>query len=203
MAPVYRELYIAAFLFGLAMGVHHVTVLFFLPSLAALVLATAKPRFFISRNLLFAALIAIVGLSIYAYLPLAASRSPLINWGEPRTMDAVWQHMLGKQYQMLFRFDTARLADHLWFLVREWGAFGLPAVLALAIAGLIDRSRRDRAVVAFLLVATGIDILYISLYFIADDRDAYYLPTFISLTIAVACGVRWIIEKGGTDLLRV
>jgi len=71
-------LYIAALIFGLAMGVHHVTVGLTLPALAAVVYSTEGFKFFSSRRLAYAALFAIAGLFVYAYLPIAASGSPSI-----------------------------------------------------------------------------------------------------------------------------
>jgi hypothetical protein len=188
----YRKLYIAALVFGLGLGVHHVTVAFFLPSLAVVVLTTAGRRFLASRHFLFAALFAIAGLSVYAYLPLAASQSPTLNWGEPSTLEAVWRHVSGQQYQSFFSFEPERLLDLTRFLSREWGLIWVPATLALALAGFIDRFRRERAMAAFLAIVICIDVLYCIVYAIAEDRDAYYLPTFIALTIAAAYGARWL-----------
>src|SRR5436853_2612544 len=93
----YRWLYGAAFTFGLAMGVHHVSVAVTLPAFAVLVFATEGFRFFASRRLAKAALCAFTGLAIYLYLPLAAMRSPLMNWGNPRTPERIWWHVTGRQ----------------------------------------------------------------------------------------------------------
>jgi len=50
-------MYAAAFVFGLAMGVHHVTVALTLPAIAVVVYRTEGLKFFGSRRLLYAALI--------------------------------------------------------------------------------------------------------------------------------------------------
>lgn len=190
--PSYRRLYFAAAVFGLAMGVHHVTTAFFLPSLALLVYTTAGRQFFTSKRILFAALISFAGLiAVYTYLPLAASRSPMMNWGEPTTFGAVWRHITGRQYQAYFDLEPDRLLDLGRFLLREWGFVWFPATLLLAIAGLVDRYRRDRRSFAFLTTVICIDVLYCIIYPISEDRDAYYLPTFIAMTLAAAYGVRW------------
>ena len=69
-------LYAAAFVFGLALGVHHVTVALMLPALAVIVYRTEGLRFFRSKRLVYAAIISIAALlAVYAYLPLAASRT--------------------------------------------------------------------------------------------------------------------------------
>ena len=70
-------IYAAAFVFGLAMGVHHVTVALTLPAIAVVVYRTEGLKFFTSRRILYAALISIGALIlVYSYLPWAASRSP-------------------------------------------------------------------------------------------------------------------------------
>lgn len=66
-----RLLYLAAVLFGLALGVHHVTVALILPALAVIVYRAQGINFFTSRRLLFAALFSFAALVlIYCYLPL-------------------------------------------------------------------------------------------------------------------------------------
>jgi hypothetical protein len=193
-SPVYRKLYLAALVFGLGMGVHHVTMAFLLPSLAVMVYATAGRRFFIGKQFLIAALIAAAGLSVYAYLPLAASRSPLMNWGEPTSLDALWRHVTGRQYQAFFNFQVSNLLDLVRFLSREWGVVWLPAALVLAAIGFVERFRRDRLLFTFLAVIICVNIAYCMAYTISEDRDAYYLPTFISITMAAAFGARRLLE---------
>src|SRR6266481_422904 len=55
-------LYTAALVFGLALGVHHVTVGLTIPALAVIVYRTQGLRFFTGRRLVYAALISIAGL---------------------------------------------------------------------------------------------------------------------------------------------
>src|SRR4030095_781869 len=57
-SSTHRYLYAGAFLFGLALGVHHVSVGLMLPALAVLVFKTEGIGFFTSRRLLYAALFA-------------------------------------------------------------------------------------------------------------------------------------------------
>lgn len=85
-----RLLYLAAFIFGLALGVHHATVGVTLPALAVVAFRTEGLRLFKSKQLLYAALISFAALVlIYTYLPLTAARSPIINWGDPRTLQRI------------------------------------------------------------------------------------------------------------------
>jgi len=187
-------LYTAAGLFGLALGVHHVTVALILPALAILVWKTQSVRFFTSKRLLFAALISFLGLvAVYSYLPLAAARSPIMNWGKVDSLTTVWWHITGRQYQVFLSFNSKIMGQELVtfgrFLVREFGYWWLPVTPALALIGLSGLFKQDRAAFWFLLTIILADMAYGVSYFIAEDKDAYYLPTFISIAIAAGFGL--------------
>lgn len=194
-------IYAAAFVFGLAMGVHHVTVGLTLPAIAAVVYATQGLRFFTSRRLLFAALISIGGLvAVYAYLPLAASRSPVMNWGNPRSLQEIWWHITGRQYRVFFSFSPttmgAQFVEFCRMALREFGFPWLPVTPFLAFAGLVSAYKRNRTTFWFLILIVIADLAYCLSYEIAEDKDAYYLPAFISLGIAAALGIHWLIQAG-------
>ncbi|HEY7001437.1 MAG TPA: DUF2723 domain-containing protein [Candidatus Udaeobacter sp.] len=192
-------LYAAALVFGLALGVHHVTVAVTLPAIAIIVLRTQGMRFFASRRLVYAALISIGALiAIYAYLPLAASRSPVINWGHPRSLQEIWWHLTGRQYQVYFSFKPEiigkQFAEFGRMTLREFGFPWLPLSLVLAFTGMVDAFKRDRTTFWFLFTIVIADLAYCLSYEIAEDKDAYYLPAFISIAIAAGLGIRWLIQ---------
>jgi hypothetical protein len=196
-------LYSAALVFGLATGVHHVTVGLTLPAIAAIVYTTQGLKFFGSRRLLFAALISIAGLiTVYAYLPFAASCSPVMNWGNPRSLQAIWWHITGRQYRVFFSFSPATMGvqfvEFCRMALREFGFPWLPVVPFLAFAGLVSAYKRDRTAFWFLLLIVVADLAYCLSYEIAEDKDAYYLPTFISMAIAAGFGIRWLIQLAET-----
>jgi len=66
--------------------------------------------------------------------------------------------------------------------------------LFLAVAGLVSAWKRDRTAFWFLLLIVLADLAYSLSYEIAEDKDAYYLPAFISIAIAGGLGVRWLIQ---------
>ena len=192
-------LYAAAFVFGLALGVHHVTVALMLPALAGIVYKTEGRSFFASKRLLYAAFLSLGALlAVYSYLPLAASRTPIISWGDPRSLEKIWWHITGKQYQVFLSFtpqiidkqavEFGKLALH------EFGFWWLPLVLAVAIIGFANAFKRDRTTFWFLALIVIGDLAYTLCYDIAEDKNAYYLPTFISITIAAGFGARWFLQ---------
>jgi tetratricopeptide (TPR) repeat protein len=194
----HRFLYAAAFVFGVGLGVHHVTVGVTLPALALLVYRSEGWEFYKSRRLLYAALIALAGLfMVYSYLPLSASRSPVMNWGDPRTLQRIWWHISGRQYQVFLSFSLEQMINQLWafsaLAANEFGPWWLPFGLILAAVGFVDSFRRDKTIFYFLALLVIGDLAYALNYEIAEDKGAYYLPTFVSLAIAAGLGARCIL----------
>jgi tetratricopeptide (TPR) repeat protein len=196
-------IYAAAFVFGLATGVHHVTVGLTLPAIAVVVYRTEGLRFFTSRRLLYAALISIGGLiAVYSYLPWAASRSPVMNWGDPRSLQEIWWHITGRQYRVFFVFSPATIGaqfvEFCRMALREFGFPWLPLTPFMAFAGFATAYKRDRTAFWFLLLIVIADLAYCLSYDIAEDKDAYYLPTFISIAITAGFGIHWLIQVATT-----
>ena len=194
-----KWIYAAAFVFGLAMGVHHVTVALTLPAIAVVVYRTEGLKFFASRRLLYSALISIGALIlVYSYLPWAASRSPAMNWGNARSLQEIWWHITGRQYRVFFSFSTSTMGpqfiEFCRMALREFGFPWLPITLFLAGAGLTSAYKRGRTAFWFLLLILLADLAYALSYEIAEDKDAYYLPAFISIAIAAGLGIHWLIQ---------
>jgi tetratricopeptide (TPR) repeat protein len=194
-----RLLYAAALFFGLGLGVHHVTVGLMLPAVAALVLATEGLAFLKSRRLGYTALWSLAGLSVYVYLPFAASRSPVMNWGDPRTLERFWWHVTGRQYRVFFVWsvDTvaSQLGDFMKLSSTQFGPAWLPVALALVIAGGITIHRQHKPLFWFLSLAIAADLIYCLGYEIAEDKDAYYLPAIIAASIAAGFGAWWLMRE--------
>ena len=194
-----KWIYAAAFVFGLATGVHHVTVALTLPAIAVVVYRTERLKFFTSRRLLYSALISIGALIlVYSYLPWAASRSPAMNWGNTRSLQEIWWHITGRQYRVFFSFSPSSIGpqfvDFCRMALREFGFAWLPFTLFLAVAGLASAHKRDRTAFWFLLLIVLADLAYSLIYEIAEDKDAYYLPAFISIAIAAGLGVHRLVQ---------
>ena len=139
-------------------------------------------------------------LAVYAYLPLAASRAPIISWGNPRSLEEIWWHVTGRQYQVFFSFSLKEMGEQFLefgrMALREFGWPWMPLALALAVAGFVSVFKQDRTTFWFLSLIVGADLAYALGYSIAEDKDAYYLPAFISIAIAAGFGLRWLIQLG-------
>jgi hypothetical protein len=189
----YYLLYLAAFVFGLALGVHHVTVALTLPAIAWLVYKTEGMSFFKGRRLLAAALAFLIGVAVYAYLPLAAARSPVLNWGNPDNLSRFWTHVTGRQYQSNISFSSDQIqrqvSSFVGLLFREFGWPWFPAGLLLCGIGFWWLYHKDKILMVFFLLVIGFNLLFALGYEIAEDKDAYYLPIFLAVALAAGFGV--------------
>jgi len=93
----HRLLLAASLIFGLGMSNHHSVALV---ALALIVWIVAEaPRLLLRWRVALASLsLFVCGLFPYAYLPLRARTEPAINWGNPSTGIAFWNHVTRHQY---------------------------------------------------------------------------------------------------------
>ncbi len=195
-----RALYAAAITFGLALGVHHVTVGLILPALAVIVYRTQGFEFFKSRRLVYAALFSLCALfAVYIYLPLASSADPIFNWGNPRSLQTIWWHITGRQYQVFFSFSPAILGEEftkfVTLLSNEFSLPWMPFPLICAFIGYLSAFKRDRTIFWLLILIVVCNLGYTLCYEIAEDKDAYHLPVFVSLAVACGLGLRELLQQ--------
>ena len=188
-------LYSAAVLFGLALGVHHVTVALTLPALAVIGYRAAGAGFFRSRRFAIAAAAATLAMAaVYAYLPWAASRRPTFNWGNPTNLERIVWHVTGRQYQAYFEASSQAVAKEVGTLcvltLRQFGPPWLPVILVLALLGVARLWTRDRALAVALALLLGANLAFGVAYVIGEDKDAYYIPSFLALCLLTAFGAQ-------------
>lgn len=193
-------LLLAAALFGLALGVHHVTIGLLLPALAFLVWRSAGRPFYRSRRLTRTAAVALAACAaIYLYLPWGAAHPTGLNWGDPSSPRRLLWHLTGRQYRSFFdaSFESLRAEtlDWLALLGRSFGPPWLPLALLLALAGFVTLRRSDRTLFATLAILVATNSAFALLYSIAEDKDAYYLPTIVALCLAAGAGARALLAR--------
>ncbi len=166
-------LYAAAFVFGLSLCVHHLTALLALPAFVIFVWRSGA-GFAQVRRVLGAVVALAAPLAFYLYLPLAALRGPVLNWGNPRTPLALWRHVTGWQYRVYFSFAASEMAREVAAAIAaagsELGPPWLPAIPLFAIAGWMALWRSDRTVFWFLVARAGADVAHSASYAIAEDK---------------------------------
>jgi len=172
-------------LLGLGMG-NHLTLVWLAPALVILLKPVA------TRRRVIGGLVGLlVGLSIYAYLPLAARSDPPINWGNPRTWQGFWWVVSGQAYHsyalsLPLSHLASRLAAWLRLAVEQYTVIGL----ALAMNGLwawLEGGRRRWAWSTGL--TWGLVTLYALLYDTADSY-VYLIPAHLLTALWMAEGAR-------------
>jgi tetratricopeptide (TPR) repeat protein len=139
------------------------------------------------------ALFFLVGLSAYAYLPLRAGQSPVINWGNPGTLERFIWHVTGKQYRVwMFSSDPATLKRHLVQFTKLLLGQYSPFLIWLPLLGFAVSAKR---VAVWVLAAVFVlDVLYSANYDI-PDIDAYYIPAFLVSALGIALGLQFLSRK--------
>ena len=169
--PAY--VYVCTFLAGLAMGLHQ-TVVLLLPAWFLLIVLADWRMLTRIKELVLATAFAMFGFSVQLYLPLRATKNPLLNWGDSKTSSQFLWHFLRKGYP-----DDPHPRD-LSLLWAQIKAFNIPREFTwvgalLVLIALYCLWRRQRDVVIAYLAGVGTFLLVIVGHFNA-------LPEFIFLT---------------------
>src|SRR5437773_2385858 len=152
----------------------------------------------------------IVGLLQYAYLPLAASADPPLNWGDPHTPIAIWRHLIRADYGTfsLVVSDPSvagSAVEHLGLLFRNIYDGFTPVGCLLVLAGAWWLWRHERSVGLALLLA----FLLSGPAFVAYARppidnqivlgviERFYILPSIFAAVALGLGVTQLAERLG------
>lgn len=94
-----RIIHLYLFVFFLSLSLtHHQTILFIFPSLLILVIKHFKFIFLSKKRATLLLIFGILGLLPYAYIPIAALRNPVINWGDASSLENFIRLVLRKDY---------------------------------------------------------------------------------------------------------
>jgi hypothetical protein len=193
-----RWLYSAALLFGLALCVHHVTVGLGAIAIAVLITRVAGVAFWRSRAVWIAGLLLAAGLLVYAYLPIAASRKPVMNWGDPASIGAIVDHISGKQYRSYIKTsddaNAAQFSRYTDIVSRELGPSWLPLALLVSFVGIVFLWFRLRTVFWYVVASIVANAAWFAVYPVVNDAPAYAIPTAIALLFAFAFGAASLAE---------
>ena len=127
-------------------------------------------------------------LSLYLYLPIRASQSPALNWGNVVTFERFLWHVSGKQYRvwMFSSFDAA-WKQFSYFLDGLPGEFTFAGLL-LSIVGIVLTFRSKRSLGTGVLLFFLGCIVYAVNYDI-HDIDSYFLLAYVAEAMAASVGI--------------
>ena len=201
-----RLFYAICFVLGLGLTSHD-TFILLLPVLALygfLIARRLRPTW---RQLAAGIGLFFAGLLPYLYLPLAARRHPVMNWGNPGTATTFWRTITRRQYasggHSGLTATLHELSTSVTMLWHQW----FPGLLALAVVGLVVLYRRWRGwfwfSVAFLAfmgplvtIVTDFPVATTDRLVNADDRalvSVFYIPSYLMIATLVALGGWWLV----------
>lgn len=198
-----RSLLVAAGTWGLALANHYMLTLTVAPAFVWLVFQRWR-TVLRDRQLLFrCGVLVLAGLSLYLYLPLAASACPRVNWGDPSTPERFWLHVTRAAYRDLELGTQVTLGEKLSFLA-HFGRLGLaqftPGLLIVAVLGTV-RLWRERVLFGFftsVIVLNGpVLLLILHFRFLAENRtrvEEYYLLAYFCLAQLLGFGLGSMVE---------
>jgi transmembrane protein TMEM260 (protein O-mannosyltransferase) len=177
-----RELLLAAYVFGLGLAHHPLTV----PALAVALVYVLLRRYRLGAV---HALLLLFPLTLYGVLLLRSRLDPAFDWGDPRVLSRLWWVVSGVPYhQNLLREGWGPVSAAWTHAIRYgpitnlgWGG----ALLAVMGAGVLARRGRPE------LVALG--LLFLGSSFAAcaydiPDPAAYFLPSVLALAVLAGVG---------------
>jgi Protein O-mannosyl-transferase TMEM260-like len=189
------DLAIGGLLLGLALG-NHLLLVFVAPFIGIFVLWVGR-REIAARPwiTLLGAGALLLGLSVYAYIPIAAGMNPPLPYNDPVTLDGVWWLVSGHQFRDQFDFLTPSgpgdLVDSLpalWAVLVDRGTFVLPALGAVGLILLVIRRP------AFGLMAIGILVTDVYIWANYLHLEHYLLAPWLFLAIGAAYAIEVLVD---------
>ncbi len=194
--PAY--VYLGAFLCGLAFGAHQ-TVILLIPSYAFLILAVEWRAIMRFKEMLLAFTFALLGFSVHLHLPVRATRNPLLNWGDAKTLSQFLWHFLRHGYPVE---KPARDLSLTWAQMNAFNVsreYTLVGVLLLLIgACAFSRKRRDEVlayligIIFFLVVIVGYLNTPSETIFLTEE---FFTPMYMLSAVFIGLGLFFLLRK--------
>ncbi|MFM8771656.1 MAG: protein O-mannosyl-transferase family [Candidatus Kapaibacterium sp.] len=190
-ADVGRWSALAGMLYGLMLA-NHLSSAFLAPGLLLLWMSAARKGQIRSWYVVVGP--ALLGVLLYAVLPLRSAQEPPINWGlVHRSLDAFLYHVKGTQFGVWLFSDrqvlkvNARIFQHVLSNAVLWAGYGA------LIVGLWQMLRSHRRLALGLLVLTAGN-LGIALGYSIPDIESYFLPSVLVALVFSGVGL-WFLAQ--------
>lgn len=192
-----RESLLWWYAFALALGLsftNHMTTILLAPGFLYLYFRTHGSSHASWTKIGRAAVPFLAGLSVYLYLPIRAAQEPVLNWGNPVSLEKFWWHFTGKQYRVWIfsSFESAERQVR-YFLENFPKEFAFLPLLFAAF-GLIFLFRNTRMMFLYTVILFLGCVLY-SINYDIHDIDAYFLLAYAATAVWMTFGVLAVVER--------
>jgi len=149
-----------------------------------------------SRWIISIALFFFLGVSLYLTLMLRAHAHPVLNWGNPSTIERFFNHITGKQYRSWMFSSTEVALRQLQHFVALVPRDVLYFPIGLWLAGFIVALRRNWRVAVVILTFIVMCIGYAINFDVENkDIDSYLLLAYVSSAFFISVGAMWLFES--------
>jgi hypothetical protein len=189
--------YLGAFLCGLSFGAHQSMVLL-MPAFAFLVLSVNIRLITRIKEQILAGALFLFGFSVYLYLPIRASRNPLLNWGDPDTLTSFLWHFLRKGY------PVERVDRDLPLLMKQLAAFNVVnefnfvGFFFLLIGVIAYAKKRQHEIIAygiavctFLAIIVGYQNTPGEMVFLTEE---FFTPLYLLSAVFIGLGLYYFVN---------
>lgn len=186
--------YLTVFLGGLALGAHSSSAIVTVP--LAVYLLIRFRRLPNTRSAMLGLVLIALGFFVYIYLPLRAVQEPVMNWGDPRNLRRMYNHIT----RHIYGGPNPERLQFIWVHWRElagfiWRQFS-PAGAVLAAAGTIWavlKRPRPWGLFAILAAITGpiatVALVLLLMGHQIREVEVWYIPFFMLMAAFVALGL--------------
>ena len=183
-----RWMAVFAFIAGVGLGNHLTLLAIIVPLVAWMWAALGWRRVFNP----WAVGALVLGLGIYAYMPIRAGQSPPVNWGDAGTLSGMGWMLSGRIYQdYVFGIPVESVPDRLIFWLKLVFEQFNPLGIFLGLVGAAALFRQARTV----LGASLVSILALSAYSISYrtvDWEVLIIPSSLLFSLWIGVGALWV-----------
>lgn len=130
----------------------------------------------------------LLGLSAYLYFPIRAAEHPVLNWGNPTTLEKMYWHISGKQYRVWMFSSIDVMSKQFNYFLGEMPKEFYYFPLLFSLLGMWRLLWRDRTMFLFIFLLLAGCLLYTINYDIFEI-DPYFLLAYIALALFAVYGV--------------
>jgi Protein of unknown function (DUF2723) len=199
--PAY--VYLGAFLCGIAFGAHQ-TVVLLLPAYVCLILSMDLGLVRRVKEMILAVAFAVVGFSVHLHLPIRATRNPLLNWGDPKSLTQFMWHLLRKGYpvEKPDRGPALLLAQiRVFNIPHEFTWVGL---LLLAVGIVVSIKKRRDEVLAYLLGILSFLLVIVGFFNTPEEfiflTEEFFTPLYLLSAVFIGLGLFYLVKKSVNEI---
>lgn len=182
-----KYLYLLSFLFGLSLTNHVLTILLMLP-FAYYILKTDK-RLLDYRLLIILFITFLIGLSVYAYLPIRSLQNPAIDWNNPETLSNFIDHVTAASNRAQRHFvPLTRIPAEIFVFISLFVTQFTLIGFFIGILGIYYFYRRNRNFFFLLMGIIILNLLFKFYSYNVGDVPQYYLPSVVVFSVFIAAG---------------